>query len=95
MRFHRIVFVALLGLLGVLAVVLVQKTMHPATQITGMQPVQASDYGDLIKAVGPLPENPPTLVHFFFQLVQHVHHRPCSDRGPCGGFSSGGDCHHG
>jgi thiol-disulfide isomerase/thioredoxin len=65
MRFHRIVFVVLLGLLAVLAVVLVQTTMHPAIQITGMQPVKASDYGDLIKAVGPLPENPPTLVHFF------------------------------
>jgi thiol-disulfide isomerase/thioredoxin len=65
MRFHRIVFVGLMGVLLLLAVVLVQKTMHPAIELTGMQPVKTEDYQDLIKAVGPLPDNPPTLVHFF------------------------------
>ena len=65
MRFHRIIFVGLMGVLLLLAVVLVQKTMHPAIELTGMQPVKTEDYADLIKAVGPLPDNPPTLVHFF------------------------------
>ncbi|MFM7630287.1 MAG: hypothetical protein ACKO43_00555 [Alphaproteobacteria bacterium] len=77
MRLHRTFFIGLMGVLLVLAVVLVQKTMHPATELTGMQPVNAADYGDLTKAVGPLPQNPPTLVHFFSSwcstcIVDHV-----------------------
>jgi thiol-disulfide isomerase/thioredoxin len=65
MRFHRGFFIGFIGILLLLALILAQKTMHPATEITGMQPVKSADYADLLKAVGPLPAAPLTLIHFF------------------------------